>query len=598
MRKNLVDLLGPVRGSVGPRPSARKGRGVYDVVGFDIESVNVGRVYPFALGIVTDEWERAFLLRPGDGLIHLARHLQARASGARSRERTVIAVAHNLVFDLGMLITDYRAAHGARWPKVDPDPAHVELDLPGIGRLDCYLGKPCFARLLLSTKQTVHFIDTWAYFTMSLDRAAAAIGLRARKLPTPPGLGSRTMPLSEVRPYVLRDAGIAQKLGRQITQWWIRDELRPAVSVPHMASLLFTHKYLSRPWVGLSPSIERLSLLAYHGGKNGFYTSPGWHDVHSYDIRSAYTWAMTKLPDMARGEWRSAVTPPKGAWGFCAVTGTMPSTARYPFIYKDDDTKLQAGESFKQVVMTTLEYDLLRELFPRWRPAAMTSFYWKSDAAGLSDLARFALESSKARASAPSAEENLRLKLVTNSLYGKFIQRTQVYDVDAHAWTVKRGAMFYPPIAAWITALVRCRVTRYEYAHGAIHTSTDGFLVTERLPKRALSTGLGGLGLDAKGHALILRNKVYFLFDARGRCLKFVRHAIHVDAPTFWAGLRSGQTYYTADRMRQWTEAANAGALPYEWITETSHVEIPDLDVIREAANDPPFRRAHFKPGG
>src|SRR5262249_1737095 len=160
---------------------------------------------------------------------------------------------------------------------------------------------------------------------------------------------------------------------------------------------------------------------------------------------------------------------------------------------------IKAGEEFGETAITGMEYLLMRNLFPQWKHSVIATVVWKPDKTETyCDLKEFAVEMFNRRQETKDEVQNYLYKLLGNSLYGKFIPRTPQMD-----GSYMGGQLFYPPVASWITALVRCKITQLEYLSGAVHTSTDGFMVDARpLPRiltQFLSNDLGGLKLVNEG---------------------------------------------------------------------------------------------------
>jgi hypothetical protein len=566
----------------GIKPNDRALVGAVRCLGFDIET-SVGVPYSLALYCEEAGLDQSFVIRRGQGLLKLLD--TASQLDAQGRDRVLVG-AHFLGFDLGVLVYDYLLAQHRSWDDLD-DREQIDLDLPH-GRFHLRMGKVIFATLK-TEHRTIHFINTAHYFNTSLDKAAASLGLTLKKFPKPKFLGLRTYAQRVIGKYNRQDARMVWALLKQIVAWWRQWEIRPAISAPQMAARVFCHAYVKRPWVRLPEGVKMLALLSYHGGKNGIYTRPGWHRrVYAYDLRSAYVDAMTRIPPMDRGEWRWSGAAVPGAWGFVVVTGRMPEEMRAPIFYTHDFRPLAAGAAFATLCVTSLEYDLLRRLYPRWRPDEAISVNWYADAPGPSDLARYARDMFERRRTAETEEANLLYKLLGNSLYGKFIAR---HPDDEREDSFLAGQLFYPPVASWITAMVRCEVTRLEYSDvGVLHTSTDGIITRRPLPASEVGAALGQWKFEHAGPCLILRNKLYLHFDARGRLVKWALHGFQGEARDLWRLLQTGRDTYTVDRLGGWRESARDGDLPYAPKHVRMTLHLPEIRTMRKEGRANPFR--------
>jgi len=268
----------------------------------------------------------------------------------------------------------------------------------------------------------------------------------------------------------------------------------------------------------------------------------------------------------------------------------MPATLRAPIFYTHDFRPLGAGEAFDTLAVTTIEYRLLRELYPAWRPDDLLSVTWKPDHDAMSDLGRYALEMFDRRRAATTPEESQLFKLLSNSLYGKFIARHPDEDDDR---VMIAGSLFYPPVAAWITALVRAKITRLEYAEAVVHTSTDGILTTRPL-SGGVGEGLGEMKFEHRGPCLILRNKLYLHFDDRGHLIKWALHGFQGRPRDLWTMLRRGKSRYTVGRLSGWRESARDDDLPYAPITREMVLNVPELRTFGREARNPYAIRPKF----
>ena len=104
-------------------------------------------------------------------------------------------------------------------------------------------------------------------------------------------------------------------------------------------------------------------------------------------------------------------------------------------------------------------------------------------------------------------------KLAMNTLYGKFISKISE-EVDLlETW--RGGVIFQPLIATLITGFVRGYAHTIEHACSSFHTATDSFM-TRRKDFDGVFPGVDGLGAvkkECEGDVLLLRGKVYVIFD-------------------------------------------------------------------------------------
>lgn len=580
-----------VRDSQIIKPNHRGLKRPVRCLGFDIETY-YGKPYILSLYCPEAGIQKVLGIEPGSGQGFL-RLLDAVSLIDASCEAGTIAGAHFMRFDLGVLVYDYLLSKGKSWGSLE-NPEQIELSLPQ-GTFSLRLGNVVFATLK-TRHRTITFIDTSSYFKTGLNSAAESIGVKERKLAKPKGLGFRRYSLSFISAYALQDSRLCYFLLRQIVAWWKDYEILPSISAPQMAGRVFLHKFVKTPWVRIPQSVMGVSLLAYHGGKNGCYVKPGWYHARSYDIRSAYPWAMTQIPQMSLGQWIWQETPPKPAeeFSFVVVKGEIPKEQRFPVLFDHDFKAFKAGVTFDETAISGMEYLLMVRLFPKWNHHVLGTVVWRYDRNFTGrDLADYAREMFARRERAANEVESTLYKLLNNSLYGKFIARTPQVD-----GTYLGGQLFYPPVASWITALVRCRITELEYQSDALHTSTDGFIVASRpiatwrdVERENLGDTLGDLKFVNEGPLLLLRNKLYLHFGMDGRLKSYALHGFQGTVRELWEMVRRGKTDYTVDRLQGWREARRVDGLPFANITRDMSLHIPEIRRGLKCPKHPLFPR-------
>jgi hypothetical protein len=524
-------------------------------------------------------------------------------SHANSSAKVVIA-AHNLAFDLGVLAVDYQRSM-PEGVSCMIQRERIRFEWKNGQVLEAFLGRPCWAVLRWGGNRSVTFLDTYAYYITSLEKAAEGVGMSLKKFPHPKGFGRRQIARRIMEPYLRRDVELTLGVARYIVGLWGEYGVRPCISFPHLASRIFRHHFVRKPWVRATGLVERMAVQAYHGGKNGLYTAPGWYRrAFSYDLRSAYCWAMTQIPDMTAGRWETVSKIRPGVWGFYCISGVMPDPLPYPILFSHDFKPLGGGQTFENLCVTSVELDLLRERFPTARMTIHGGIVWRPTGharGSSSDLSAFASSMWDQRQAAKKAGHKTAEKLfkdLANSLYGKFIERQEDYEtlsqekdpVTGRPPKTIKGSLFYAPVAAWITALVRCRITRLEYEHGAVHTSTDGIITLGPISSAACSAQLGGLKFEHSGPLLLVRNKCYLHFDGTGQIRKHALHGFQGKPRELWRLVQTGKTSYRRDRLRRWLESLKENARPYSAERKSLSLHAPIIAELKRTGRSNPFR--------
>ncbi len=543
----------------------------FSLCSFDTETF-FGRV--FALGFCDPNG--VVTISHGLNKNHIAFLVESVFSVPGVGSRTTVCGAHYMVFDLGVLFYEIINPQGARLSsaprrvlfsylmprylaaKKGDGRAQAGLENPEI---EIFFGKPCFAKFRRN-KRTVHFIDTFAFFTMGLAKALEMVGAEVQKLEKPENLGKRVIPLRELRPYLNNDCRGVIELLKYIEALHQKYETRLCVSLPQLSARIFRHWYLKKDFPTPTKPLIRGALLSYHGGKNSFIGDPGWYsNCWDLDINSAYAEAMAQLPDFEYGKWR--------------LGSGLRFFKNHPHgIYKVDGQLKKCGygailsHDFKRIdgrikgVWTT-GYEIAEAIKSgEFKPSSITGYGFRvgrmpKNYQGTA-LSRFVMEFYRLKAEAKNKVERFFYKLIPNSTYGKFIQRTE--DEDGN-WVA--GSMFDPSVASLITGFVRAKIHRLEHRYKAIHTATDGF-ITQIKPRAAdLGDGIGQLKADTFGPVLILRNKLYLHFDKKSGALK--KSGLHgfegnpEELEKLW---KKSKRIYNITRLVKWAEAFHCGLPP------------------------------------
>lgn len=385
-----------------------------------------------------------------------------------------------------------------------------------------------FARCSKKGK-TVWIIDAAAFLKGSLAKLAKIFCPHLPKLKMPAKLGKIKYKPSNKQfcDYAMRDAVIAYHIGSFIDQMHEQYDVKQCFSVAHFSATIFRHKFLQNT-IPLPPmKIVYSALHAYHGGKNNITVKPGWYkNIYSYDIKSAYPYAMYRLPSFAHSDLYKSV---KGTghpssllpeFGIYKVTGHA-KPCKWPILYTHNFKPI-AGD-FAGVWTTGPE---LNEGLKsgELKIESIEGYYYDADKdTDYSPFKAFVDDFFKKKDTATTKTLRLFYKIIMNSLYGKFIQTRKDesskefgYDLDENKIYEKvdlvAGGLFNPFIAALITGHTRAYIHKLEHKYKAIHTSTDG-IFTQMLPK--VIPGLGGLHIDAQGDCMLFRNKVYIIYGKK-----------------------------------------------------------------------------------
>lgn len=456
-----------------------------------------------------------------------------------------IAAAHNLKFDLGVLL----------WKLLNPM-GHA-LPSPKVSRF-CYIPKraevfiswrkPCFMRVKFrGGRAIVHFVDTLAFIKAPLRRILSLIGGSDQKKESPDHLGERLIPKAEILPYHRADCVGELRVLEFLYERHKQFDIRFCVSLPQMASRIFRHKFLKSSFVRPNLFLILAALKSYHGGKNSWTGKQGWYKAWDLDIRSAFPHAMLQMPDFTRGNWIKSKKFSKRA-GFYLIQGTV-SKCPWGVIFSHSFKALSGGISSIWVTSYELEEALRSREIKNLKILDGWIFKEAPGSSG-SPFCGFVDHFYRAKEQAKTKIEREFNKLMLNSLYGKFIQRTE----EEQNGKFKVGGLFDPCVGSLITGFVRARIHQFEHKYKALHTATDGLITTHRPDSRDIGEELGKLKIETFGDCLILRNKLYLHYNREGNLVKRGLHGYQGSPEELIQMWREKNRYYTVRRLVNWAE--------------------------------------------
>lgn len=258
--------------------------------------------------------------------------------------------------------------------------------------------------------------------------------------------------------------------------------------------------------------VSQASQYAYAGGRFELF-KVGWHKgpVYAYDIRSAYPSAIAELPNLANGRWVHRPAPTEverfGIYKIRFRSGELFSSRPMPYFFRDENY--------------AIHYPNVTEGW-YWSPEASLAKYHPSEAeilegwvfehdendkplAWIREI--YATRAEWKRAGNPS---QIALKLLMNSMYGKFAQRV--------GWERFNGPPRWHQLewAGYITSRTRAILFRaMAEAHskgGLLGVETDGIFSAVPLSLH-VGESLGEWELSTFDSMLYLQSGFYFKRD-------------------------------------------------------------------------------------
>jgi hypothetical protein len=447
-----------------------------------------------------------------------------------SRRREYLIYGFNLTYEFTQLFHDLepfvRLADDFMVPYVynDADPSIP----PHVYQIRAANNKRHFLTIRnMKTQRAVKVYDAASFFPSSLENAARSIGIPG-KLGKPPVFTRRQARTKLFREYAARDAVIARGLGEQIVAWHEQYDVRTCISAPHFAASVFRRRFMTAEIPLAKPrELEQYGLYSYHGGKNGYYRD-GPHaieNVYNYDIRSAYPEAMRQLPNVEQAQWSRVVGYRPASHGVWRIVADYRRCTFRGMQTVSGSWGVPSGR-VAPAFLTTYEIDAMLR---RDEITIHDAEGWVMEGPPGGPLVAYVDEFYEQKRTATDDTLRLLAKLLLNSLYGKFFQKTALGDAGIGVilpngeleWQIsdpdvdfdyKAGGLYHPPIASLITGFVRARMHGLEHKYDAIMTSTDGLFATKAPDPADIGPALGML--DAKAGRLRIWRERLYIFDA------------------------------------------------------------------------------------
>lgn len=512
--------------------------------------------------------------------------------GRRQQDCQHVVYIHNLEFDLIELLYGFHA-------KLIGVGGEFNFKV-GKWNVSGVYGAPTFCRLSDGHKRSILLIDSFSFYRGSLDSAAKLFCPDLPKLRRPRDLGSVRYGPRDTNfcAYAMRDAEIGYHIGRQIERLHVEFDLQQCVSVADLAARVFRHRFLTYTIPQPARDVIECALLSYHGGKNNIAAPAGWYaGVNALDISSAYPHAMASLPSFGieKAYRHIVMRNPREvpALGVYRVTGKV-DACKWPVLFSHAFKPLQ-GKVDDLCVQGFELNEAIRS--GEAKISRVDGWYYDADKDGGAPALRAFCNDFYARKE-KEKDKVLRYmyKLILNSISGKFIQtrktsKVAYVDLDEGTATMAceliAGGMFHPFIASTITAHTRARIHQLEHKYQALHTATDG-IMTQRAVTPDRTKKLGALALEASGDLLLVRNKLYILYNGSGeiksrafkskRIAKYALHGFQGRVHDLEQLIATGRRKYTVNKPHRLRESIKRKLQPNEF-TEREFVlkvgEIP-----------------------
>lgn len=425
--------------------------------------------------------------------------------------------------------------------------------------------------------------DAFQYVFRGLEKIAKDLQLNLQKRPRPSFLGERGWK-NTTEQKIFEDYAIADVLVLWELVYWILNIHRQydvglSVSLADLAGKIFRKKYVENPILPVTQDVTMAALASYHGGKTQCYVEGPCviPNINEYDLTSAYPFAMTQIGNFFDYEIKPYNIKRKSIEkdGLYQINAKLMCQYQPIFSHEFERKKYLSdtwvtGYELQSCLRENpcLDYEILQGYVMESHNETengMASYVWEF------------FEKKQIADREKNISERLIAKLFLNALYGKFISRiSEEFDLG-DIW--KGGVIFHPLIATLITGFVRAYCHDIEHACTSLHTSTDAFITQGSGFEKVFQglNGLGGLKHEYTGDVLIVRPKVYVIFDkldpscyhkfdlgennqvfcvyCGAKVLKHATHGFYGSVQMLLNMWRGNQTNYMVKRMVRLKEA-------------------------------------------
>lgn len=424
--------------------------------------------------------------------------------------------------------------------------------------------------------------DAYQYVFRGLAKVAKDLHLTQQKLEMPSFLGQRQWKTEAERvhfeEYAKQDVVVLWELVYWILDLHRKFDVGLSVSLADLAGKIFRKHHVKQPIEPTKQEVTLAALSSYHGGKTESYVDGPCliQGIEEYDITSAYPFAMSQIGnffDYSIKPYKKGQLIEQNAVYQISSTTQCNFKPLYTENFKREKVLSKTWVSGWELVSAMKH--LCLSYYEIHQGYVMVSRNEKYN--GLKNYVEDFFARKQKADKEKNATERLSSKLFLNALYGKFISKIQEETDELESW--KGGVIFHPLIASLITGFVRAYVHDIEHACNCLHTSTDSFITRHTSLDQEFPgvNGLGALKKEYSGDVLIVRPKVYVIFDkidpschhkfdldensvvfcvyCQAKVLKSATHGFYGSTQMLLNMWKGGQTNYVVNRMIRLKEA-------------------------------------------
>ncbi len=315
---------------------------------------------------------------------------------------------------------------------------------------------------------------------------------------------------NKVREYCIQDC----KFTKLLAEHWVKlfhsaFGFYPSrwISSGYLAEKVLINNGIMIPKFAEIPfEVSKLAMRSYFGGrfeilKRGFIGT-----AHLYDINSAYPYAITKIPDLAKGKWiqRKSIHP-DARLGFFRILADIPDTKYVPpFPFRVNGIVIFPSGQFETYCtlaeLQACDNPKFYKILDSWQFVPSSESYPYEDF--IEKLYQKRLELKK-----NNDPMQMPIKIILNSIYGKTGQKIKG----------RIGNLFNPVIFSFITGFARAQLYRFVMENNIereiVAFATDSICTTKKL--NFDSDKLGEFSHDASANDVFYLQNGFYRFNGK-----------------------------------------------------------------------------------
>lgn len=285
---------------------------------------------------------------------------------------------------------------------------------------------------LKSRGKTVYIFELMQYFNMSLDKAGEKyLGERKKKI----GGKKAKQQIHElykknpekIIEYCEKDADLTVRLAEKLESML---QLSGIDVVKYYSCGYLAKQYLKKHGVSFNPlrdeKIIEFVRPAYYGGRIEFMRRGTFKRVYQYDINSAYPYAITKLEQIIGYKFATTIDPVARYFFVSCVVNIPKDTHFSPLAYRNKQGLITYPSGVISITVDCITFNTMKKEGMIKKVVKVLNVYTSGEKPFKKLVERMYLR----RQVAPP-DENYILKIILNSLYGKFAEKRKDYiEID------------------------------------------------------------------------------------------------------------------------------------------------------------------------